>query len=910
MAATSENPILTTKLYIPPARPELVSRPRLIERLNAGLPGQSDGFARKLTLISAPAGFGKTTLLSEWVAGGCGPRRRVAWLSLDADDNDPARFWSYLFAALQTVQADLGGAAVAALHSPQPLSTETLLTGLINEIAGIPDPLTLVLDDLHTITAVPIHDALVFLVDHPPPQMHLVLCSRADPPWPLAGRRARGELTELRARDLRFTVEEAAAFLNGVHRLELSTEDVAALDARTEGWIAGLQMATLSMREHRDRPAFIASLGGTHRFILDYLVEEVLGRQSDDVQDFLLRTSILERMTAPLCDALTDRGDSQAILVRLEQANLFLRPLDDERRWYRYHHLFVDLLRSRLQQAHPDLAPMLHGRAGQWYEQHGLITEAVRHALAAGDMERVARLVEEHALAMMGHGELATVTRWLDMLPDERVRARPWLSVARAWALLYLGQLATVEPLLRDAENAARRLEGEGRARHIEGHIAAIRAEAAYVWGDISRTAEHSREALARLPMGDSMARGFAAAHLAYASYRSGDLAAAEQALADAYAIARTTGDNHVAVMVLCDLATVQMDRGQLDRVVATIERALHLADHDAGRRGQRPPSSGHAYTYMARVLLERNDLAGALQYAQEGNRLCRLWGQPETLTGSYYSLARVLQASGKTKEAVRTIEQARRLAGDLPAWIAARVLAQEAHVRLAAGDLHAADRWRRESGLSAEDLPGFQQRFLYRTLARVLIALGKAQSDVLLLDKAAGLLSRLLEVAEPTGAMGYAIEVLALQAMALQARGKRRQALAALERALALAGPEGYVRTFIDEGEPMGALLRRAAARGIAPAYVRKLLVALESEGGEERGAAVATASSPAEPLSERELEVLRLLNTPRSSTDIARDLYISTNTVRSHMKSIYRKLDVHSRKEAIARARELDLL
>ncbi len=955
---------MTTKLYIPPPRPNLVQRPRLIEQLDDGL-----RLGHKLALISAPAGFGKTTLLCDWAhrirtgkTRHTAPPSQVAWLSLDKGDNDPARFLAYFSAALripvpsaaegpvppalsgvkgsvaegsgtrgtkapQDPVGLVGKGILSALQSPGLANVDPLppaaamLTPLINEIASLPDRVVLILDDFHLIEAPVIHQALDFLLEHLPPRMHLCLAGRSDPPLTLARLRARGQLTELRAADLRFTVAEAVAFLNDCTGLDLSEAEVAALDARTEGWVAGLQMAALSLRGREDVRGFIQAFTGTHRFILEYLVEEVLDRQSPGIQEFVLSTSILDRMTASLCDAVrfgvaetpsirsdaatTDGSNSQTLLIQLDRDNLFLIPLDDERRWYRYHHLFADLLRSRLAQTQPDRAPILHRRASEWYEEQELIVEAVQHAFAGGDLDRVARLVEGNALAMMGHGELTTVTRWLDALPAEMIRARPWLSIALAWALLYRGWLDRVESLLGQLERAPRCPGDQAQLKHLEGHITAIRAEAAYVRGDMPRTAALSRQALDCLPADDTMARGFAAAHLAYALYWNGDLAEAEKALANALAIARTTGDSHVALMVLCDLATVQIDRGQLRQVVATIESALELADEHAGRGGQQPPSSGHAYTYLSRVLLEWNDLDAALRYAQEGNALCKLWSQPETTTTSYHSLAKAYHALGDREGALNAIQDAKRLAVDLSPWISARAAAWEALIRLAAGDLPAAVRWSQESGLSADDQPAFQQRFLYRALARVLLAQGRSQADARLLDKALGLLSKLSEAAEAAGAIGFLIECLVLQAMAFQARGKMDQARAAVERALILAEPEGYVRTFVSEGEPMGRLLRQAAANGIALDYVRRLLSALENEQSARNGHSLLP-----EPLSAREVEVLRLLATGLANKEIAEALFIATGTVKQHLKSIYAKLRVRNRTEAASRARELGLL
>ncbi len=902
--------LLQTKLYIPPIRPEWVSRPRLIEQLNAGAD-------RKLMLITAPAGFGKTTLLSEWVAACEWP---VAWLALGEGDNDSARFWAYFIAALQTIHAGIGEADLAALQSPQALSGEGLLTGLINDITKIRDPFTLVLDDLHTITAPQINQALASLLDNLPPPMHLVISSRADPPWPLARMRANREMIELRSDDLRFTRDEAATFLNSVMGLKLSAEAIVALDARTEGWIAGLQMAALSMQGRQDVNAFIKAFSGSHRFVLDYLVEEVLDQQSSDIQDFLLQTSILERMTGPLCDAVTGSSDSQTTLIQLDRSNLFLIPLDDERRWYRYHHLFADLLRSRLEQRRPDQVPALHCRASEWYEEKGLIAEAVGYALAANDIERVVRLVAGDALAMIYHGELGTLVGWLDALPDEAVRSQPWLCVAHAWTLAQAGKFDVVEPLLKEAEKALvgldEHIEGpvrsdaslwttqsEAEGRRLVGHIAAIRAYAAALRGEISRAAELAREALEHLPADDLMVRGYTTTLLGTLLRSSGDLVAAAEASAEALVISQAAGNSHLAAVVLCDLAALHFLQGQLHKTAAACQDAQQIAGKYARQVGRPLPIMGYAYIRLSAVLREWNDLETATRYAREGLELCRQWGQADVLVYGYIEVARVLQAIGDADGALDAIQKGERIASNVSSWPGIHVAAQQARLWLAQGNLEAASRWAQESWASIDDKLGFQHLFRYIALARVLIAQGA-------FDEAVGLLARLLEMAEAAGATAYMIEILVLQTLALRALGKVDQAQVQLEHALSLAEPECYVRTFIDEGPPMAQLLRQAIARGIAVNYAGKLLAALESESGDERQPTEPRPFPPIEPLSEREFEVLRLLTTHLSSTAIAQELFISVNTVRSHIKSIYGKLNVHSRKDAIQRAQELELL
>jgi LuxR family maltose regulon positive regulatory protein len=900
-------PLLATKLYIPPVRPDCVPRPHLIERLNKGL-------HRKLTLLSAPAGFGKSTLLGEWAQQSASP---VAWVSLDTGDSDPARFWAYLIAALQTIHEGVGQFTLAAFQSPQPPSIEELLTGLLNEIAQVPAPFVLVLDDFHVITHHAIHDAIAFFLGNLPPQMHLILSGRADPPWPLARLRARCEVSELRTADLRFKSEEATSFLNEAMKLDLSPEDVAALEERTEGWIVGLQMASLAMqarlsiRGRTDVSRFIKAFSGSHRFILDYLVEEVLDQQSPDVLEFLLKTSILERMTAPLCDAVLGTDNSQTILAYLEQANLFLVPLDDERHWYRYHQLFADLLRCRLQQTQPDQLLPLHRRASAWYESRGQIVEAVGHALLAGDVEWIEHLVAGNALAVIYHGELATVARWLDSLPGELMRSRPRLAVAQAWVLAYAGQTEGIEGLLQDAEQVlaspGERTEvpvlSTAEGQQIASHIIAIRAYIAALKGDWSHAVDLAREALLRLPEADLAVRGWTMAVLGCAFRSQGDFTAATQAFAKAVLISRAAGNSHLEVDVLWEQAVLYLGRGRLRNAMSTCEEALQIADRYTRQSGRQLPVTGYIYTLMSDLLCEWNDLDTALRYGREGLELCQRWGQADALTQGYYRLAKVLHAAGDTAGALEAIQESKRVATGLGVSYAITAGAQEACIRLAQGDVAAAARWVQESGLGVDDELKPETCIGHLALAKILMAQGR-------LDETLGLLVRLLSMVEAAGAMTPAISILILQALVLQAQGEDEQALAALERALALAEPEGYVRVFIGEGAPVGELLRQAAARGIRLDYVRRLLATLEKEPA-DAWRTFRLASSPlAEPLSERELEVLRLLTTHLSSREIAQQLVISVSTARSHIKNIYGKLDVHSRGEAVARAQDLGIL
>jgi LuxR family maltose regulon positive regulatory protein len=971
-----QTPLLTTKFHIPQLHPGLVARRRLTQRLDEAL-----RTGHRLLLICAPAGFGKTTLLSEWVAV-CGIP--VAWVSLDRGDNDLVRFWSYTVAALRTIHEGIGESILKALRAPQPPTIESLLPALLNEIAKIPDSFALILDDFSMITDQSIHDALNFFLNNLPSQMHLVLSSRDDPPWPLARLRARGEMTELREADLRFTPEETTRFLNQVMELDLPPEDVAALDARTEGWIAGLQMAAISMRGHRrtrdvpDLSGFIRTFTGSHRFILDYLVEEVLDQQPSAIQRFLVETSILERMSAPLCDAVrfgsaenadrsaqaattgadavrfgvaesadrsaqgatagadavrvgsadspsasartavADSLDSQSILIRLQKANLFVVPLDNERHWYRYHHLFRDLLRSRLGQIYPSQISALHRRASKWYEENGLIPEAVGHALEAEDFEQVAHLVQGNALAMLDDGGLGTLVRRLDALPNELVRSQPWLCLAKAWSRVYTGPLDAVEPLLCAAEQAlaegkqrpegvaaGRGDVGQGKSRNeqIVARITAIRTVVASMSGDHARAMELAIEALERLPEDALMVRGLVEAARAGALRQTGRLTAAARAYARAATVSEVAAGQHIAVYALCELAGLRLFQGQLHNAATAYRDALDLTEAYLERTGRRPLVSGYIFAQLSQVLLEWNDLDGAIQHVREGVKLCQEWGTADAVVFGCIDLARVLQALGDTSAALDAIQKAKSAAWDLSPWFVDQVAAAEMRLRLQLGEVAGASKWAQETGLKVDDELSFDRELMYRTLVRILIAQGR-------LDDALKLLERLLRMAEPAGAMGCVLEMLILQAMAYQACGEVDEALTILERALVFAEPEGYVRMFVDEGPPMGRLLWRAVGCGISPRYASQLLAALDTEVGDRERKVAPLPLSLGEPLSEREMDVLRLLPTHLSTPEMAEELIISVHTVRHHVKNIYRKLDVHTRMDAIGRAKRLGLL
>ena len=912
------DPLLATKLYVPSIKPSLVTRRRLTERLNEGVKG-------KLTLLSAPAGFGKTTLLGEWRLQNDLP---VAWISLDDGDNDLGLFLAYLVAALSSLPAGVEEDVLKPLHSPQPPLVESVLTSLVNDIASISEDFAFVLDDYHVINTRPVHDAVAFLLEHMPPQMHLIIASRTDPPLLLTRLLAGGHLTKLSATDLRFTLKEAVAFLNNAMGIDLSPRDVATLEERTEGWIAGLQLAALSMQGRQDIPEFVATFAGSNRYVLDYLGEEVLRKQTQNVQSFLLETSVLDRLSGPLCDAITGRDDGQAMLEDLERANLFLVPLDDERRWYRYHHLISGFLRERLRRSHSERMPDLHRRACGWYERNELLGEAVEHALAAGDAEWAANLVERIARTTLRRGELNTLRRWLEALPEDLVCGRPRLCLSGAWYYLATGRLDEVELYLSRVEygldggtggaNAVPRqdsseLSEDEDTRNILGEAATIRAAVVSLKEDSSRAIDlaHRAEALLTDTEGNLILRAIIAASLGFAHRAEGDVASASRAFDEAATISRSAGSTYVALLASKNLTELLMVQGRLRAAADVCRQALDLANE----RGRRLPASGVAHVGMGKLLREWGELDAASNHLRQGIELGERGGDVELVIDSHVALARTQQALGHEADAARTLESVERLAEKhgTSAWLA-RVKAWQARLWIAQNDRWAAIRWSEECGLS-EDKLSYPRELEHITLARVLIVQDKH-------DEAMRLLERLLRAAEEGGRRGCAIEILTLKSLVLQAQNDETGAVASLQRVLALAEPEGYVRTIADEGAPMVSLLKRLLKRqkghsattkhSASREYVGKLLLAtLGQYASPSTGAGAHSRSGLlVELISEREVEVLRLLASNISNQEIAAKLFVSVYTVKTHLKHIYGKLGVHNRTQAVARAKELDLI
>jgi LuxR family maltose regulon positive regulatory protein len=874
-----QNSLLATKLFIPASRSNLVPRPRLLARLDQGLTGH-------LTLVSAPAGFGKTTLLSEWLSA---RQHRAAWLSLDTGDNDLACFLAYLIAALQTIHADAGKVARTLLQSPQPPPTKSVLTILISEIAtawGGASLLAgarhaLVLDDYHLISARPVHDAVTFLLDHLPPQMHLAILTRADPPLPLARLRARNQLTEIRADHLRFTPDEATAFLSQVMGLELSTKNIAALETRTEGWIAGLQLAALSIQSSEDVPSFVAAFTGSNRYIVDYLVEEVLSRQPDTVQSFLRQTSILDRMSGTLCNALTQRADGQAMLERLEKANLFLVPLDEQRRWYRYHPLFADLVRQQLQASEPGLVPELHRRASQWHEQNGNTDQSIQHALAAKDLMRAASLMDEGSYAAWLNGEIVKLRGWVKALPKSVSLMYPRLGIYYAWAAVLTGQYEESEKVLAQIKKAIQ----SNPVLQIDW--LAVQVFLARAKGQQVRAIELAQKALELPETGSIVSRGLLMLSLTIAYWDLGKIQETVAAAEEAIRLAEQAENWHARAIMLSFLGLAQAALGNLRLALEIYQQAVRKQPDVPNWTG-----GGFAQACLAALYYEWDELDRATEYAQEGLEYSQLTGHSEIQMNCYRQLAFTYQAQGDAQGVREVLDQAAQVVRKhrLPRlWGPEHV-----QIALAQGDLPGALHW-------IEQVQGeYGASIHYPALPLERAKLVLAQGDK---TGAAAILAQRYQTAAGHGIRYAQIEIRILQALASR---DDEQALVYLAEALTMAQPEGYVRTFVDQGKALVPLLRGAAHRGIAPGYVARLLSAV----AESPGAPPSLAQPLIEPLSERELQVLRLVAAGKSNPEIAAELVLAVGTVKAHTSNIYGKLGVRSRTQAVARARELKLI
>jgi LuxR family maltose regulon positive regulatory protein len=896
-------PLLETKFHVPTPTASRVARPRLTERLRAGVRGA-------VTLVSAPAGFGKSSLLAELAAGPEAPP--LAWLSVDATDSDPSTFWSYVVGAIERASPGATGTAGLGFDGDAANPTAAIAT-LINALAAHPGQIALTLDDLHEADSAEVIEQLAWFLDHLPGNVHVIIGTRADPPIPLARLRARGALAEIRAADLRFTNEEAAEYLNAAMDLGLTARDLAALETRTEGWIAALQLAALSLRGRADASEFIAAFSGDDRYVVDYLVEEVLRRQPPAVRDFLLRTSILARMTGALADAVTGRTDGRTVLEGLDRANLFLVALDDQRRWYRYHHLFGGVLQAYLANELPDAIPDLHRRASAWFEQQGDLDEAIRHAFGGNDPERAADLLELAAPSMGQLRREPVMCRLIDRLPREVLSRRPVLLVEFAGALLSIHEFERVEPLLDAAD---RRLDAAASSEavvvdrvgfeRLPAMLTLYRAAVAKVRGDTDAHLAHARRVLELVRPDDHLSRGGAEAFLGLASWAAGDLDQAFRWYSDGMASLEKAGRIADLVGGTITTADIRLAQGRLGDALALYEAGL-----ERGTRNGKPFLRGAAdmHTGIGEVRYQRTDLDGAQEALRESLRLGEEFGFPRHPFLSRLLEARLLQAAGDVDAAVVAFDEAeRRYVDDFQPNVRP-IAAQRAATQIAHGRLHDARRWADGAGLAPDDPITYLRAFELLTLARLMVAEQRAGVDPDGSSRAVVLVDRLLDAAEASGRRGDVLEIRIVLALARHAAGDSEGAAAAIAAAIAIAEPEGYVRVFLDEGPAMTALLRRVAKRSDAPGYVAELLRA----GAPGRGTSAATtAASKAlvEPLSERELEVLRLLRSELSGPDMARELVVSLNTLRTHTKNIYAKLGATSRQAALRRAEELGLL
>ncbi|MGB7962395.1 MAG: LuxR C-terminal-related transcriptional regulator [Propionicimonas sp.] len=899
--------LIATKMFVPKLRRGLVARPRLLERLHLG------SLAR-VTLVSAPPGFGKTTLLAEWVHSETVDAKRIAWLSLDPSDNDPASFWAYVVGALEAVVPHVSP-TVQDLVAAGQVPTELVVTTLLNELAAAPaEEVWLVLDDFHLVVNREVRDGLTLLVEHLPPHVHVLLSTRADPDLPLSRWRVRGELVEIRAADLRFNRDETAEYLRAATGLELGLAEVATLGERTEGWIAALQLAALSLRGRDDTSGFIERFAGDDRYIVDYLMDEVLAHQPEDVRGFLLLTAFLDRLTGPLCDAVTGLDSGTRMLTSLERANLFVVPLDDQGQWFRYHHLFADVLRARLLAEQPEQVPVLHGRASQWFESVGLTDDAIRHALAAEDYDRASHLIEQAVPVARRNRRDTMLIRWLQALPDDAIRRSPVLSVVSGWMLLASGDLAAVESRLDDAESLLARVAPGSpqpwadteELRTLPATIAVYRASLAQARGDAAGTAEHARHALDLAGPGDHLARGAASGFLGLAAWSDGDVSLALGTFSQAVASLHAAGNLVDELSGTALLADMWMVAGRPSKAREISQRALSVAEA-LGPAAARATADLHVE--LAELEVEAGDLEAAQRHLEAAASLAELVSTSESRYRWFVTAGRLASVRGDHERAVTLLSQAeeRYVPGFYPN---VRPLAAiKARLWVAHGDLVRASDWAAERGVAATDEVRYLGEFDHLTLVRLILAQHSSQPAAL--DEAVELLGRLRVAAESSGRAGSLLEIGMLRALALLAQGQRAQAVEILARAIAQAPePDGYVRLFLDEGEPIRGLLREAERQGLAVGHPGRLLAHEAATDGALPAAHQPPSQALADALTERELQVLRLLDSELSGPEIARALFVSPNTLRTHTKHIFTKLDVTTRRAAVVRARDRGLL
>jgi LuxR family maltose regulon positive regulatory protein len=891
--------LLNTKLNIPPVRPAHVQRLELLQKLDKIR-------EYKLALIVASAGYGKTALVSEWIAR---TSMNVVWFSVDSGDNDPVRFWDYVIAAIQTAYPDIGEQTLTLLHEPQPLPVETILSTLINELSALPDVLALVLDDYHVIDSPSIHEGLAFLVEHLPTQLRLVMTTRTDPPLPLARMRVRNQLLELRSDDLRFSPSQIATFFTDVMGLTLTSDEVAVLDKRVEGWIAGLQLAGLALQGKRDTAEFIASFAGDHRYVLDYLGDEILDRQPEAIQQFLLQTSILERLNADLCDTVTATAESRSVLEHLERNHFFVVALDDQRQWYRYHHLFADFLQHRLGLKYPDRVKALHQRASHWFERNGLPSEAIGHALAAQDYGRAAELVESIAeLLIWRRAEHTTLLGWLTALPDSVLQAYPRLYLYHAWVLFLTNQMSAALQRVRDAEHALN-IAGESPEPQIAGMLAAVHSTLTGMHQQFPETLTLSRQALELLPEEAVSWRCMAAINLGVTYAYVGEVHEAVEVLSYAMELSQEIGSTFAMLSAFWHLSSLQIAQLSLHAAEDTCQKLEHATQLPGL---QHYPIKGYIALLMGEVCMERNHLDASERYLLESADQINPESFPLALLRAYIGLSRLKTLQGDMEGAdyywryAEQLERMSRLQGRATLLSVAR-----ARRWFEQGNLEAVESWTAENRLGIDDGFSYHREAYYLILARLYIARGN------MADKALYLLERMVKKAEVSQRNGSLIRALTLQTVAFQASNDSQKGAEALARALSLAEPEQPMHVFADEGPPIALLLEKVLdmqrkgqlATPISAEYATRLLTVM----GKRSVSPVLTRRAVghlADALSQRELEVLRLLADGMDSNEIAERLVIAVDTARKHIKNIYSKLDVHSRWEAIKHAEEYNLL